>query len=392
VEEALDPPAGPDDEAKAIGFGTFLDRVPQNGIKPLASILDIDWLKGSNPAFRVQAYKHAQTDWNAWTDGARTATPNFMENQAVKWSGGTSTSASWTYSPIQYWPGDKVSFFAYTPPPGPYTTVTFALAEAAGKNPKLYYTMPSTYASQMDLVVDAECNLTGDADKVTFKFDHVLSRIGFQAKLKNDYAPATVTMSGMTFTYNGLKISGTYTFNSGTYTGSNKDPINWEVTDGRPGSYTLNLIASSSTLSTTDPFDISGTARYLMLIPQENPDKTAYVRVAYTIDYPDDSGHSDVIVPSVATPDNIVYLPPITWEPGIAYTYTLYIAGPREMIFHVDEKIDWGSEVPDDIFHFYPLVAGNGEGGTGNGKNPFSVFRSPFSDKAAARNKMRFAR
>jgi hypothetical protein len=354
VEEALDPPAGPDDEAKAIGFGTFLDRVPQNGIKPLARVMDLNGpygLKSRPTGFMVKAYKHAQTDW---TDDARTAT-DYMSAQ-VTWSGSTSTG-SWTYSPTKYWPGDKVSFFAYLPSLNSMV-ITFAPAEAAGEDSKLYCTMPSLYSGQIDFIVDAEYNLTGESDKVTFKFDHVLSRIGFKAKLKNDYAPATVTMSGMSFTYNGVKVSGTYTFNSGTYTGSNKDPINWNVDGGQPGlPYDNYLVTSSATLSSIESLDISATlnaygmARYLMLIPQENPDNTAYVEVAYTIKYPEGSDHPDVTVPSVATPDNRVYLPKTTWEPGKAYTYTLYIAGPREMIFHVSEGDDWGPEEPVNIFH-----------------------------------------
>jgi hypothetical protein len=69
AEEALDPPANPEDEANAIGFGTFLDRVPQNGIKPLASVLDIGKLKNRNPGFMVQAYTTTSpTLWDNWGD------------------------------------------------------------------------------------------------------------------------------------------------------------------------------------------------------------------------------------------------------------------------------------------------------------------------------------
>jgi hypothetical protein len=349
VEEALDPSAGPDDEAKAIGFDTFLDRVPQNGIKPLASVMNITELR--KKGFIVQAYKHATTDWNAWTDGARTATPNFIWDQTVTWN----TSASWTYSPTKYWPGDNVSFFAYLnlPSTGLAPTVEFAPAKAAdvNENPKLYYTMPSGNTTQVDLIVDAEYNRTGDADKVTFKFDHVLSRIGFQAQLKNDYAPATVTMSGMTLTYHGVKRSGTYTFNNGT--GADKDnkaENSWDVDGGMESlaGISLNLVATSSTLSSTDPFDISGTTRYLMLIPQENVYGQAYVTVAYTIDYPD--GHVPL---TEKVSSERVYLPTITWEPGKAYTYTLNIVAFREMTFHIekDNWNGWGPEVPGDIFY-----------------------------------------
>jgi hypothetical protein len=327
--------------------------VPQNGIKPLASVMDIDELRTRKPGFMVQAYTSGTTSWNDWTDGARTATPNFMPAQTVTWSGGTSTSASWAYSPIQYWPvsdsnWDKVSFFAYTHSLISGTTVTFAPAGATNENPKLYYTMPTYYSTQRELIVDAEYNLTGNADKVTFKFDHVLSRIGFQAKALKSYAPATVTMSGMDFRYGNLRGSGTYTF-----TGSNKDPGNWDVTDGKLFTIGTELLTSPARLSGTMTYNISEPARYLMLIPQENPAANrAYVLVSYTIIYPAGDAHSNV-----DEKYKIVYLPEIIWKPGIAYTYTLNIAGPREMIFHVSEGDDWNvweDEEPDDIFHFHP--------------------------------------
>jgi hypothetical protein len=340
VEEALDPPAGPDDEAKAIGFGTFLDRVPQNGIKPLATVADINRLK--TIGFQVEAYKHAETDWNSWNDGARTATPNFMKSKPVKWN----TSTSWTYSPIEYWPGEKVSFFAYTPSPNSGMTVTFAPAKAANENPQLYYIMSSSYASQMDLIVDAEYNLTGENNsEVKFQFDHVLSRIGFKAKLKNNYAPATVTMTGMSFNYGGLYRTGTYTFNSGTVTGSNKDPGNWDVTGGITTIFSTDLLPYNIRLNSTTPSDIPS-GHYLMLIPQKNATNQVYVEVEYTIRFPDD--------PAIETVNEKVYLQEIIWKPGIAYTYTLIIAALKEMIFDVSEGDDWnvwedGGNIPIDI-------------------------------------------
>jgi hypothetical protein len=333
VKEALDPPAGPEDEVNAIGFGTFLDRAPQNGIKPLADILDIDGLKARNPGFRVEAYTSGTTSWNDWNDGARTATPNFMSDQPVTWSDGGDDPGTWTYSPIKYWPRTgsgwaNVHFFAYISLTGGSPNVTFAPAGATNGDPQLYCTMPSAYSTQRDLIVDAEYNVTHDTDngKVKFKFDHVLSRIGFQAQLQDTYAPATVTISSLDFYYNGLCISGTYTFNSGTGDGSDKNNKagKWDVTGGRGGNNTGSLVSSSSPATlTTMPYDISGTytpRHYLMLIPQRNAANQAYVLVTYVIHYP--------TTPLSQTNTVRAYLPETTptWEPGKAYTYTLNIA------------------------------------------------------------------
>jgi hypothetical protein len=314
----------------------------------------IDGLK--RQGFQVEAYTSGTTSWNDWTDGARTATPNFMKAKSVKWSGiATSSIGTWTYSPIEYWQvsnsnWDKVSFFAYIPTTGD-SPVTFTPAEAAGKSPKLYCVMPhGMVPGQVDLVVDAEYNVTHDTDngKVTFKFDHVLSRIGFQAQLKNDYAPATVTMSSLIFHYGDSRISGTYTFDSGTGNGddkNNKAENSWKVDGGTKGTDSQNVLESSGTLSSTKPL-IPANRRFLMLIPQKN--EQAYVTVTYTITYP--PGHD----PPSVTVNEKADLPPIVWKPGIAYTYTLIIAALKEMIFHVSEGDDWNDwedEKPVDIFY-----------------------------------------
>jgi hypothetical protein len=350
VEEALDPPADPEDEVNAIGFSTFLDRVPQNGVKPLATTVGTDELR--DQGFMVEAYRHEETNflWNNWFNSARTATPNFMNAQKVTWGG--DTPSSWTYSPIKYWPINgtvwhRVSFFAYTPA----TNVTFVPAGAKNKNPQLHYSMPESYSSQTDLIVDARYNVRGNDDngKVKFEFDHVLSRIGFQAKLKNDYAPTTITITSLRFYYNELYRCGTYTFNSGTEPDSgdkdNKDLGNWStIGANKTGSTSsTSLFSNSVTLTPNDPpYNLSEhypTHSYLMLIPQ--PNEQAYVRVTYIIHYP-------TIPPTTQTNLARAYLSDIPWEPGKAYTYTLNIA-PRAVTVDVSSKVEDWYNVPGII-------------------------------------------
>jgi hypothetical protein len=342
VEEALDPPADPEDEVNAIGFGTFLDRVPQNGIKPLATIVDIDTLK--KQGFMVEAYTSGTTSWNEWTDAARTAMPNFMSAQTVTWSGGTSTSGTWTYSPIRYWPSSSsswsnVHFFAYTPSPNTHTTVTFVSAGATDENPKLHYITQTNYSSHIDLIVDAKYNARGDlSSKVKFEFDHVLSRIGFQAKLKNDYAPTTIAIRSLAFVYNHLHISGTYTFNSSTVTGSNKEFKNWSTIGASTTTGANTLFNSIATLTDEKPYNLTehyDTPRYLMLIPQENAFEQAYLQVSYIITYPPGTTPPTTQINTVQ-----VFLPPITWKPGKAYTYMLNIA-PKAVEIDVNKVEDW---------------------------------------------------
>jgi hypothetical protein len=326
VEEALDPPDDPEDEVNAIGFGTFLDRVPQNGIKPLAATVGINELK--NQGFMVEAYTTTTYDWNVWSGNK--ATRNFMSAQTVTWDAASTSTidpGTWTYSPIRYWPKintndwGKVTFFAYTPAPSTATAVTFVPAGATNGDPQLHSSMPEGYSSQTDLIVDAEYNVTHDTDngKVKFNFDHVLSRIGFQAKLKEDYKDVTITIRELRFYYNGLRISGTYTF-----TGSNKDPGNWDVTGASASTFYTIPFSSTAILKTTllplTEYNDYDPPHYLMLIPQKNDFEQAYVLVTYVIHYP--------TTPSTQTNTARAYLPETTptWEPGKAYTYTLSVA------------------------------------------------------------------
>ena len=96
----------------AIAFDGYLNRgvATRSGA---AGLMDATLLQ--TQGFGVFGY---YTDFNAYDDQA---TPNFMYNQKVTYSGG-----NWEYAPVKYWPNeygdkavsddiDKVSFFAYAP-------------------------------------------------------------------------------------------------------------------------------------------------------------------------------------------------------------------------------------------------------------------------------------
>jgi len=111
-----------------------------------------------NNGFGVFAYQTTGT--------AALATPNFMYNTHV-------SGASWTYSPVKYWPNqiqagdtdsqpatayqaDKVSFFAYAPYVDHKSTlgtsgITALTANNASGDPKVTYTASTTLDEQVDL-------------------------------------------------------------------------------------------------------------------------------------------------------------------------------------------------------------------------------------------------
>jgi hypothetical protein len=342
TEEVVDPVTVVEDEANAISFGTFLDRTPiapaasPSGIKPLATVLDKIGLQNGD-GFTVLAYTTQLVDWTSFTPPA---TPDFMSSQTVTWN-----STVWEYDPIKYWPkaGDawgKVTFFGYS-------TVDGATATGvASSNPKIAFTTNAAAASQVDLVADADFNVTKETagGKVKFNFDHILSKIGFTAKLAESYSPATVTITSLRVYYTANKVnsSGTYTFSNT----DNKADVNWALG--------TTYFANQPTIGTGDPIfsdiqelstsseNLSGTANYLMLIPQTPAVSDMYVELAYNVAYSDGS-----------TVNNLskINLPAISggWKSGMAYTYNFTLTLNPVVFDTLIDVNDWTNAPPADI-------------------------------------------
>ena len=142
----------------AISFDGYLNRgvATRSGA---AGLMDATLLQAQG--FGVFGY---YTDFNAYDDQA---TPNFMYNQKVTYSGG-----NWEYAPVKYWPNeygdkalsddiDKVSFFAYapyvevTPSTGKVEDATFGIAgmnrNSASGDPILKYIGSFDPAKSVDL-------------------------------------------------------------------------------------------------------------------------------------------------------------------------------------------------------------------------------------------------
>jgi hypothetical protein len=346
-EEVIDTVTVTEDEANAINFGTFMDRTPaasasQSGTKPLGAVLDLPTLK--NTGFTVLAYETGTTDWTGYT---APATPNFMNDQAVTWS-----TSVWEYTPIKYWPRSgtewsKVTFFGFS-------TVAGASADGkASSNPKITFTTDAAVASQVDLVADADFNVTkvSASGKVKFQFDHILSKIGFTAKLATNYEPATVTVTSLRVYYKDKKVN-----SSGTYTFSNSDNLaagNWALTDaatftqasGGSGDQIFSGSTPATLTTTATDNKLSDPSAYLMLIPQAVTAGDVYVELNYDVSYSDTPVS---VIHNLSTID----LPAITWLPGKAYTYNFTLT-LNPVVFDTDISVNnWadGSQPNDTPF------------------------------------------
>ncbi|MBD9093871.1 MAG: hypothetical protein EGQ20_15275 [Bacteroides oleiciplenus] len=145
--------------------------------------------------FGIMGYFTGSKTW----DEVKTSTaPGFMYNQMVKWDGTLNENkGGWTYTPIKYWPNnsnDKISFFAYAPYENNGTSGTktgVKVCDATTKGiPYIEFTLKEEkdLPKMVDLVVAQKLDQTyastsSTSNKINFKFDHILSRVSFKAKL-----------------------------------------------------------------------------------------------------------------------------------------------------------------------------------------------------------------
>jgi hypothetical protein len=323
-------------EAVPIGFGTFLDRVSRDAAaaSPKAAAMDATGLQDSG--FVVLAYYTGGTDWASYTAPAN---PDFMDDQKVTYSSG------WKYTPLKYWPrkdndntgGDdwgKVTFFAFS-----RSTDAIASADGTqGENPKITFTTPQLAKNQVDLVAAVVPNATGSGGgKVLFAFKHILSRIGFTAKLSNDFdaTGTTVTVKYLRVFYTADQIAKgkTYTF------ANTNDAGTWSATSTSTMDVGGGDTLYSGTASLTNgEVDLCAPNKYLMLIPQAAAAGGVYVNLDFDVTVDKGASYST----SFKVP-----LPATTWEMGKAYTYNLVVT-LTGVEFDTPTVADWGAGTAGD--------------------------------------------
>ncbi len=238
-------------EQVPVTFGTYLGEqaVTRAGLTSSLTIDSLAKASAEGGGFGVFAYynesgNYPETTGSSFTE-QNTLAPNFMYNQLVTASG-TSSSYTWSYSPIKYWPNDfassaavdnqslasaatgskatTVSFFAYAPyvsvnastgdltSGSPTEGITGLTSNAATSDPKVTYKIATTPEKSVDLmwgVAPASTaytittsgtqsvtegmpnkNLTKQAtgEKIDFNFKHALARLGLTVQATRDAA------------------------------------------------------------------------------------------------------------------------------------------------------------------------------------------------------------
>lgn len=214
---------------------------------------------------------------------------NLFKNQQVTYDA-TAETPAWTYKPVKYWsPAGHIDFLAYAP---------FDSKQKLKESSKLDFTVNPTITEQKDLLyakADGQtmANNSGK-NKVTFKFNHALSRLGYTVK-------TNAAAEGTTITLNQITLAGS---NDGTKGAFYSTGI---IDLSKTSSTDLWTILNSDTKQkfdwvSSDKKLISGSetkndeTEYLFVIPQDFSKSTAeggtkadelYVVVEYTISYSD---------------------------------------------------------------------------------------------------------
>lgn len=153
--------------------------------------------------FGVMGYYTGSKTWEQ-ADKSK-ITPSFMFNQLV-----TYDTDKWTYSPIKYWPNnkaDKVSFFAYAPYEYNETDKKRAGIVTSGNTdagvPFINFTLKevTNLDKMVDLVVAKVFDKSANDSEIKFNFEHILSKIGFQVKLGDEYTGLDGTNSFIYITH-----------------------------------------------------------------------------------------------------------------------------------------------------------------------------------------------
>lgn len=291
------------------------------------------------------------TEFNVYAYTLSNGSPAlFMDNVTVT----KSSSNTWTYSPIKFWPASSVDFFAYAP--------ASWIGTAGIMNPVKYTNDEAT----TDLVYAVAAGLTGNGTQpnaqVVLNFRHALSKVTVLLSSTNPDLRVDVTNVALA----NLKSVGEFTFPRHTTTGTPSDLTTgtWSnLSDNFP--YLLHMSSSLDDVvtltSTPTDFSASGFGGPKYLIPQTltwrsmgAKDDNYIVLMGSVYDaktnvklWPNANTPEENIVQGSTLGDGLLKFPLSTsqfseWKPGYHYVYNIVVNANSEM-----GAIEFGSPTVD---------------------------------------------
>lgn len=262
-----------------------------------------------------------------------------FDNQQV-----TYKYSKWTYNPVKYWPTTPgtINFFAYAP----YDKNTKLI-----ENTKINFNVEKVVANQTDLLwarahAQIKTPITSNNNKVSFKFAHALSRLGYTIKLHETYSSATFTLNKITLAGSpDEKTNAFYTKGIIDLSKVKDEPTAdaptglWDTTLSSDKQNFDWVSGGSIKVESTDPKHPQSCDpnNYLFVIPQDfSQDNELYVIVQYTITYANGGGEQINTVYKRIKKD---------FKQGKAYMLNLTIGLPIEFDVDVTNGVDnWGQD------------------------------------------------
>lgn len=309
-------------------------------------------------------------------------TPDFMYNQAVNKSGD-----AWTYSPVKYWPTMEnygITFYAYAP----HTDDANGFIKLPDNNgtgvPVINVSLPTgddaDLKKMVDFVTDEEyyqqkTNGNNTSNKITFTFNHKMTRIGLKANVSKDvYNTDAANKTKVVIRSIELNAGGEF-YTSAKYkytehiTSISSNPEYWY---DQKGDVKLNLksilnwsndwtISKNKVIDNSDAskkgIALKGTSavnlfnenQYLFLIPAPKETGLTKNSTSATITYDiitEDSNLEDGYSKTSAT--KTVYLPEGIMQQGKAYNLTFTIAVDQVKLDATVEP-KWNTDTNSDI-------------------------------------------
>lgn len=306
--------------------------------KTKASVTNLNAMKKNTDGFRVFAVQH--TNGQTGYQGL----PVFMNSLKVAWSTPNDlTNGIWSYGDSKYyWPEtDALSFFAIAPNNGKVGGFT------QGTSITVPITIQNNVINHIDILAASALNKTAQNNttgQVDFQFEHILSRIGFKARLK-DGENLKFKLNEIKYTYGDVAKSGYFEYANGTFVDA--EPTKHSTSQELILKLTSTVNGRENIIESTQPKYIHDLDSYFMIIPQDLSNSSF---ITLTINY------------QIAVAGDVwgkerkvsVTIPGMNYVMGSAYTHNLIFSGDTtgdgdllEVKFGVTEVQSWGLEVPD---------------------------------------------
>ena len=244
----------------------------------------------------------------------------------------TWNSTSWITATPNYWPSDDtaIDFYAYAPAATGQIT-----GHDAADNYKTFVVTPSTTVSeQVDFIFayTENQNKTDNGSGVALTFRHAESKVII--KLKNSNANQNIWVSSVSLA--NIKGAGTY-----AYTGESESKLevaDWSVTAAPTAVYTQAITGAAQDDFTTATAAAAGDA--MVLIPQTLTTAEGYAStgtheyagacIKVNLKVQNKAGGNWIVGAASGEGEYVTVMWPLaanSWAPGMAYTYTVDLAG-----------------------------------------------------------------